>query len=219
YTGYRLEDIPHGAVSKLETAKWRYINAVIYNPILGLIKISFLLTLINLQSPQRWVAISLWTLFAINTMYTIGGTLIALLNCRPIPRFWDRRIPGHCVEAKKYIYATISITIITDLLVTLVPIAILHGLQMPRRSKVIVICFLSLGLLVTAIASYRLANFIRVFSNPDPVRNESPYNVRTPLANIEANLAAIAACGPTIKWVLGLWIPFFDTSSRQPSKK
>jgi hypothetical protein len=121
-------------------------------------------------------------------------------------------VPGYCIDKKKYIYSTIAVTIITDVLVTLMPAWILYGLQMPRRNKAVIICFLSLGLIVAAIACYRLSYFVKVFKLDDPLRKESPYNLRTPLSNIEGNLAAIAACGPTLKWILGRFFPFFDSS-------
>ena len=226
-----MEDIPTGAVNKVEASKasfnglsrslattdvctqWRFINAVLYNPILALIKISFIVTLIKLEPPSIWVKSLLWTLFAVNIMFGIAGTLVALLNCRPIPKFWDRTIPGNCMNTAQYIYGTISVTIITDALVSVVPIFILFSLQMPRKTKALVVSFLSLGLVVTAIASYRLSVFVKVFSMDNPLQNESPYNVRTPLSNIEASLAAIAACGPTLKYILGLVIPVLGNKS------
>ncbi|KAF2272839.1 uncharacterized protein EI97DRAFT_343566, partial [Westerdykella ornata] len=212
YTGYHPEDIPKGAINPLETSKWRYVNAVMYNPILALIKMSFLLTLIKLGHPGRAIRISLWFLFAVNVAFLFAGTLIAMLSCIPIPRFWDKRIPGYCVNTKKYIYSTIAVTITTDVLVTLMPAWILSGLHMSRKQKVMIIAFMSLGLIVAAIASYRLAYFVRIFRLNDPLHQESPYNVRTPLSNIEGNLAAIAACGPTLKWILSRFFPFFGSS-------
>ena len=120
------------------------------------------------------------------------------------------------MNTAQYIFGTISVTIITDALVSIIPAAILIGLHMPRKTKVLIISFLSLGLVVTAIASYRLSVFVRVFSVDDPLQNESPYNVRTPLSNIEASLAAIAACGPTLKYILGLVIPILGSSRTKP---
>lgn len=194
-------------------AKWRFVNAVLHNPILALIKVSFITTLIKLDSPSPWVKGSLWTLFAVNVMFGIAGTLVALLNCRPIPKFWDRTVPGACMNTAQYIYGTISVTMITDALVSIVPVFILFSLQMPRRTKALVISFLSLGLVVTALASYRLSVFVQVFSMDNPLQNESPYNVRTPLSNIEASLAAIAACGPTLKYLMGFIIPALRNDS------
>jgi hypothetical protein len=187
---------------------------VIYNPLLGLIKLSFMITLIKLESPSRAINISLWALFGINVAFLFAGTLAAMLSCIPIPKFWNPKLPGYCIDKKQYIYSTIAVTIITDILVTLMPAWILYGLQMRRKHKVVIICFLSLGLIVAAIASYRLAYFVKVFQLNDPLRTESPYNIRTPLSNIEGNLAAIAACGPTLKWILSRYFPFFDSSQR-----
>jgi hypothetical protein len=189
---------------------------VLYNPILALIKVSFIVTLIKLEAPSVWIKASLWTLFTVNVMFGIAETLVALFNCRPIPRFWDRSIPGSCMNTEQYIYGTISVTIITDALVSIVPVFILFRLQMPRKTKALVISFLSLGLIVTAIASYRLSIFVKVFSMDSPLMNESPYNVRTPLSNIEASLAAIAACGPTLKHILGLVIPISGSQHSRP---
>lgn len=175
------------------------------------------MTLINLQAPSIWIRASLWTLFTVNVMFGIAGTLVALLNCRPIPKFWDRTIPGSCMNTAGYIYGTISVTIITDAMVSIIPVFILFGLQMPRKTKILIVSFLSLGLVVTAIASYRLSVFVRVFNMANPLQNESPYNVRTPLSNIEASLAAVAACGPTLKYLLRLVIPV-SSSSRSKTR-
>ena len=185
---------------------------MLYNPILALIKVSFIVISIKLEAPSIWVRGSLWTLFVINVMFGIAGTLVALLNCRPIPKFWDRTIPGSYMSTAQYIYGTISVTIVTDAMVSVVPVFILFGLQMSRKTKALVISFLSLGLIVTAIASYRLSVFVKVFSIDNPLQNESIYNVRTPLSNIEASLAAIAACGPTLKHISGLVIPVLGSS-------
>jgi hypothetical protein len=177
---------------------------------LAFIKLSFLITLIKLQSANRWIQRSLWTLFAINGTFLIAGFIASITPCIPLERFWDKTVPGTCQNSEQYVISTIIVTIITDALVTVIPAWIIYDLQMPRKEKITVICFMSLGLVVTAVASYRLRYYVVIFSLPD-YHTESPYNVRTPLSNIEGNLAAIAACGATLKWILGRFIPFFDS--------
>ncbi|CAI6338663.1 unnamed protein product [Periconia digitata] len=217
YTGYRLENIPKGAVDKVVTAKLRYINSVIYHPALNLIKISFLVTLIRLESPNKWIRRTLWSFLVITIAFCISITVTAILSCIPVAKFWDKTIPGHCRDSKSYVLAGASTTIITDVLVTIIPTWIVYSLQMPLKSKVMALCFMSLGLFVTAITAYRLDFFVQIFQNPDPVRNENPYNIRTPLSNLEINLSAIATCGPTLKWLLGQCIPFFASQQSRPS--
>jgi hypothetical protein len=80
------------------------------------------------------------------------------------------------MNTAQYIFGPISVTIITDALVSTIPVAILTGLHMPRKTKVQIVSFLSLGLVVTALASYRLSAFVKVFSMDNPLQNESPYN-------------------------------------------
>jgi hypothetical protein len=166
--------------------------------------------LIKLQAQNFWIKASLWKLFAAIVMFGIAGTLVAFLNCRSVPKFWDR------MNTAQYIFGTISVTIITDALVSIIKVVIIVRLHMPRKSKVLIISFLSLGLVVTAIASCRLSVFVKVFSMDNPLQNESPYNVRTPLSNIEASLAAVAACGPTLKYLLGLVVPVLGSSRTKP---
>ena len=82
---------------------------------------------------------------------------------------------------------------------------------MSLKNKIGVVMFLSLLLAVTAIGCYRLHGFIIFFSAP-PFSTENPYHVRNALSNIEANLGVIAACGPTIKWIL---VSYNSTTSMQ----
>jgi hypothetical protein len=121
--------------------------------------------------------------------------------CRPIHKYWHKDALGICANAPQYIHGVIGVTIATDVLVELIPAWILCDLQMSTKNKIGVIAFLSLPLAVTAIGCYRLHMFVVVFSLP-PGSVEDPYNVRNALSNIEANLGVIAACGPTIKWIL-----------------
>ncbi|KAF1940497.1 hypothetical protein EJ02DRAFT_504125 [Clathrospora elynae] len=200
---FAIEDIPKGTISQVDIFYWRYVNNAIYNPILGLVKISFLVTLLQLCSQNRLIVASLWTLVAVNILFIFAATLGSVFMCWPVHKYWNLSEPGTCGNRAQYIFDVIGITIATDVLVTLIPAWILHDLRMSLKKKIGVIVFLSLPLTVTAIGCYRLHTFVVVFSLPT-LSVEDPYNVRNTLSNIESNLAVIAACGPTIKWILVL---------------
>jgi hypothetical protein len=121
--------------------------------------------------------------------------------CQPIHKYWKPEVAGHCATASQYIFGVIGVTIATDVLVALIPAWLLHDVHMPLKVKAEVIVFLSLPLAVTAIGCYRLHRFIIFFSLPNGTMEDS-YNVRNALTSLEANLGVIAACGPTIKWIL-----------------
>ncbi|KAF2255331.1 hypothetical protein BU26DRAFT_383511, partial [Trematosphaeria pertusa] len=206
--GYHYYDIPPGAVDPTEYQKWGFANAVVYNPILGLIKASFVITLLKLRSPNRRINIALWSIFSANALFTIAAPLVCAFQCRPVSKFWDKTQPGTCIDPANYTYGTISVVLITDVAVVAMPTWILHNLRMPFRKKAMYISFLSFGLAVTGIGAYRLYVFVNLFTNRihDP---DASYGVRQGLSNVEVSLASIGACGGTVKWLLGRCIPVF----------
>lgn len=216
--GYHYWDIPKGAVNVTEYKKWGFANSVVYNPILGLIKASFVITLLKLRSPNRRINIALWTIFTINGLFTIAAPLVCAFQCSPVSKFWNPSQPGKCLDGPKYTYGTIGIVLATDLAVVVMPTWILHNLHMPFRRKAMYISFLSFGVAVTAIGGYRLYVFANLFTKKqmDP---DFGYGMSQSLSNLEVSLASIGACGATVKWLLGKFIPFFrDADTPQLSK-
>ncbi|KAF2645834.1 hypothetical protein P280DRAFT_389467 [Massarina eburnea CBS 473.64] len=206
--GYHYWDIPPNTINKVAYQKWGFVNAVIYNPILGLIKASFVITLIKLRSPNRNINIALWSIFVINGLFIIAAPLVCAFQCSPVAKFWDRSIPGTCLDGAKYTYGTIGVVLVTDVAVLAMPTWILHNLQMPLVRKAMYILFMSFGIAVTAIGAFRLYVFVQLYTkenNPD-----TGYGIRQALSNVEISLAAIGACGGTVKWLLGRCIPFFN---------
>jgi hypothetical protein len=150
---------------------------------------------------DRRIIASLWTLIAINVLFILSATIGSLFMCWPIHKSWHPTVAGTCGNRAAYVFGTIGVTIITDVLVALIPVWVLHDLRMPLKNKVFVILFLSLPLAVTAIGCYRLHRFVEVMKLPK-IYAEDPHNVRSTLSNVEANLGVLAACGPTIKSIL-----------------
>ena len=150
---------------------------------------------------NRLIIVSLWALVVVNMLFIIIATLGTIFRCQPIHKHWHPTEPGGCFNTKQYIFGVIGVTIATDVLVALIPAWIIYDLQMSLKNKIGVVIFLSLPLAVTIIGCYRLHGFVVFFSAPS-FSAEDPYHVRNALSNIEANLGVIAACGPTIKWIL-----------------
>ncbi|CAI6341899.1 unnamed protein product [Periconia digitata] len=207
--GYHYYDIPPGAINISLYQKWGFANAVVYNPILGLIKASFLITLLKLRSPNKRITLALRTLFVINACFTIAAPLTCAFQCTPVRKFWNRSMPGRCLDAQAYTYGTISVVLATDVAVLIMPTWILYNIQMPRIRKMLYISFMSFGIAFTGIGAFRLYVFIQLYTakamNPD-----NTYAMRQGLSNVEVSIAAIGACGGTVKWMLGRCIPFFD---------
>ena len=152
----------------------------------------------------------MWVTLIINGCFAIAAPLVCLLQCNPVPRYWDISIPGKCINPGAYIVSTSSIVLATDVLILLMPTWILHDLKMPVGRKLMVIAFLSFGVAVTIVGAVRTSVLVKVFVigqlDPDPT-----YGVNYTLSNIESALAIIGICGPTIKHLLSFCIPMLRT--------
>ncbi|KAH7132378.1 hypothetical protein B0J11DRAFT_612490 [Dendryphion nanum] len=215
--GYHYWDIPPGAINTPLNMKLSYAASILFNPILGLIKASFLITLIKLRSPNPRINFALWAIFAINAGFTLVTPFTTTFICTPINKAWDPSVLGKCLDSERGAYSTIGLTVLTDLMIVAMPTWILYKLQIPLKRKIMVICFLSFGLAVTAIGVYRLWVFW-YFHNGFMKNKDALYSIRQGLSSLEVSLAAIGACGPTIKWILGLFIPFFADEDTRIAK-
>ncbi|USP82525.1 hypothetical protein yc1106_09799 [Curvularia clavata] len=156
---------------------WRYINNIIYNPILGLFKISFLITLLKLCCMDRLILTSLQALIVVKAIFIVGATLESLLMCLPLQKSWNPDLPGTCSDRRSYIFGTIGLTIATDILVAFIPAWVLHDLRMPLKHNIAVILFLPLPIMVTVIGRYRLYKFVEVMSLKQ-ISVENLYSIR-----------------------------------------
>ncbi|KAJ8108142.1 hypothetical protein OPT61_g8376 [Boeremia exigua] len=183
YYGYHFYDIPQYSLDLVVAMKWNYANSVIYNPILALIKASFLLILIKLRSPNEWINRCLWTTLVLNGCFAIAAPLACIFQCKPVSRYWNRNIAGTCMDPAAYIVSTCSIVLATDVLILLVPTWILHDITMPFGRKLMVIAFLSFTAAVTIVGAIRTSVLVRVFvlgqTSSDPT-----YSVNYTLSNI-----------------------------------
>ncbi|KAH7068481.1 hypothetical protein FB567DRAFT_457275 [Paraphoma chrysanthemicola] len=190
----------------LSIRQWNYANSIIYNPILALVKASFLLTLIKLQCQNKWINLCLWGTLAANACFAVGAPLACIFQCNPIARYWDSTIPGKCVDPGAYTVSTSSIVLATDVLILIMPSWMLHDLSIPLGRKLMVIAFLSFGIAVTIVGAYRTSVLVKVFVVQEVVPDPT-YGVGYTLSNIESGLAIIGTCGPTIKHLLGFCFP------------
>jgi hypothetical protein len=70
-------------------------------------------------------------------VYSILGSFNFLFNCRPIAKNWDITITdGKCIDFTKILLTHGSLTILTDIAMLLLPIALVRKLKLPIKQKV-----------------------------------------------------------------------------------
>ncbi|KAL0935744.1 uncharacterized protein CTRU02_210335 [Colletotrichum truncatum] len=95
--------------------------------------------------------IDVWIIYTVMFCTVCTGVVfffVTLLQCLPIPFFWDKSIKGHCVEmdviiALTYLYSAFSV--ICDFTFAILPIILIWKLKMDRKTKVALVPIMAMA--------------------------------------------------------------------------
>ncbi|KAK2685566.1 hypothetical protein QWA68_015856 [Fusarium oxysporum] len=88
--------------------------------------------------------------------YYVSGLFIKIFICWPISAYWKGEI-DKCLNQSAIIFADAIISVISDLVILLLPTPLTWSLQLSRRKRLRVIGILCAGDVATAFSIYRLA--------------------------------------------------------------
>ncbi|KAF1969013.1 hypothetical protein BU23DRAFT_654024 [Bimuria novae-zelandiae CBS 107.79] len=205
--GYHDEDVNPMLIDWVRAFKLQYALCAEYNPVVAVVKMSFLWSLQKLRSPNKRIQRSLWAIQIINGIYMIISTIVALVPCLPLRKKWHPEIPGTCMDGASYVVGVVSIMLFTDVLVLLMPSWIIWDFQMPLKRKVVTISFLSFGFILIGVGVARLVWLRNAF-----LGKAKSYSVETAYSAIESSIAIVGACGPTINYILSFCVPSLKTA-------
>jgi hypothetical protein len=217
HIGYHIWDVPEPSIEdQVYASKLSMAQQLLYNPILCLVKASIMLFLMRLGDQRRVIRYSLTAFFVFNIGHMIAVFFGVLTQCLPIHMYWDHPytdqiIDGKLVnpnltsiDAEAFSMSTTSIAILTDILILIIPIAMVWPLRLNWRKKLAIGCVLSLGWIVVVIALIRLKSFYDLFNvvNPDPT-----YALGVTISVVEVNVAITLSCGPAINSMITRFAP------------
>lgn len=104
---------------------------------------------------HRKTRIGLYVFIGMIVAYYGSGIFIKIFICRPIPTYW-RGPRDDCLDESAIIMADSIISVISDLVILLVPTPLAWSLQLPMRKRLRVIGILCAGGVATAFSVYRL---------------------------------------------------------------
>jgi len=142
---------------KVLAGKYNIANQLLYNPILSIVKTSVIIFLWRLGDKRRIIRLALSAFFAFNICLMIAIFVADLFQCTPIRYAWasakmdtyaDGKVVkegGICIQQVNFFLISAGLSVLTDILIMLIPPAMLYHLQMPTRQKVAVWGVLSLG--------------------------------------------------------------------------
>ncbi|KAF2963213.1 hypothetical protein GQX73_g10355 [Xylaria multiplex] len=206
YWGWREVDVPEFDPSP--GLWWFYLAQIFYNPVLALVKASVLLFLLRLGGHKRRVRYFIYGLLTFNGLQAVAVFFVAIFQCLPVEANWDSAVKATATCVKPVFHVIISsITLVTDLLVLIIPFWIFLGLKLPLAARIAIIGAFLTGLAVTIIGAVRLANVYKLFFvAPDP--NSDPYyDIGLTLNALEINLAIVSGSIPGLRPIFRKWFP------------
>jgi len=146
YLGVHAWQVPTALYDPKISLILNYIVVMLYNPELALVKSSVLFFLLRLGGFQRWFRLTIQILNWSNIALMVSVLFASVFTCVPVQKYWNRSTPGQCNnEALQYL-VTSGLTVLTDILVLVIPIKIVVQLQVPNKVKIVLCCLLCSGI-------------------------------------------------------------------------
>ncbi|KAB8199089.1 hypothetical protein BDV34DRAFT_233384 [Aspergillus parasiticus] len=174
--------------------KFCYIATVFYCPMSLFVKYALLSILIRIFAPYRGRIMFIYVLLGCLTIYYIIAEIVKIRMCDPVPAYWTGE-PANCLDQQAALIADSVISVVTDLMILILPLPLTWSLQMSRSKKLRVIGMLSAGGLATAFSIYRLILVLRDGSTPNTT---VMFTCVILSGNAEGGVGIICACLPTM---------------------
>jgi hypothetical protein len=123
----------------------------LYNPILALVKASIVFFLWRLEDRRKVIRWSLITFFILNLGLAIATFVADLCQCTPVSYYWNRFVTdaynaegevtekaGTCIQQVGFFLITAGLSVLTDVLIMIIPAAMVWKLKMNRSKKIAV---------------------------------------------------------------------------------
>lgn len=141
--------------------KFCYIATVLYCPMALFVKIALLSIIIRIFAPYRTKITFIYVLLGCLCIYYLIAEIIKIRMCDPIPSYWEGTPGRHCFDQSAALLADSIISVVSDLIILILPLPLTWSLRMSRNKKLRVIGILSAGGLATAFSIYRLILVLR----------------------------------------------------------
>ncbi|KAF7616265.1 integral membrane protein [Aspergillus flavus] len=172
-----------------------YGTMIVYGPAAYLTKLCLLWIMTRVFHPFRKAVILIYIFLGLMLAYYIPALIVKICICNPISKFWAPTTPGSCLNQSKITLADAVISVVSDLIILIIPVAIVSTLHLPTRKKVRVIALLSAGGLACASSIARLVLIVSTAKSQDITMSFMRINM---LGNAEISLGIICACLPAL---------------------
>ncbi|KAJ5949045.1 hypothetical protein N7454_000629 [Penicillium verhagenii] len=158
--GYNIDDVSDA--DQIQFKKFCYIATILYCPMALFVKIALLSILTRIFKPYRGKVWFIYGFLGCLCTYYAVALIVKIRMCAPIPKYWfGDAVDGSCLDQTAALIADSVISVVSDIIILVLPLPLTWSLQMSRNRKLRVIGLLGAGGLATAFSLYRLVLVLR----------------------------------------------------------
>lgn len=150
-----------------QVLKWLYASSIIYIPCAFAIKTTLPLLIARVFAVRRKIARAIHIfIFGIAFAY-LPMQICKIFICQPINAYWRYNVEGKCLRQRKLFLADLTIAILTDLAILIIPIPLTWSLKMPWKRKFKIVMLLTCGGFATGTTIFRLYRVVEFQNSTD----------------------------------------------------
>ncbi|UNI22760.1 hypothetical protein JDV02_008621 [Purpureocillium takamizusanense] len=197
--GIHADKVEPGSIVMM--AKWLVVAEVLYAWNLGWTKTALLLMYYRIFHLPYFKRMA-WIVGAFVWAWVLCITFLFIFICVPVQKLWYQDIPGHCINQVGTWIANAASTILTDLIILLMPLPQIWSLQLRKTEKIGLTLAFCLGFFVVFASAYR-TSVLFTYTNTDPTYTLAPTVGWTA---IEMSAGIVSACLPTLLPIVLLFL-------------
>jgi len=207
-----LRTRPHTGMTS-DTFQTLWISQVMYATSLTLVKLSIMSCYYRIFPSQTLRRTLIGLSIPINCVWLVN-IFATLFECTPVRAAWDFSIENRkCIDIGSVYYFSTAFSILTDLLLCILPLPLFWNLKLPKREKYIVSVLFMLGFFAAVASSIRISALHNV-QNIDATYQTIP---ALHWSVVEVGIGIICACVPTLKPLFRTLLHVRTTSAKSPA--
>jgi hypothetical protein len=180
--GLHQWDVPEDLVPNYSQTV--YATMVNYGPTVFAIKAAILLFLASVFAPYKTYVKWIYAFLIVMGIYYVVMLFLKMFICRPISMFWGATTDGQCFNQRVLILVDNIISLLSDIVVLLLPCPLTKKLQVGLMAKLKIVAIFGVGGIACIFSLVRLVFIIQNGESQDQT-----------YVFLQINLTGIAECG------------------------
>ncbi|KAH7313761.1 hypothetical protein B0I35DRAFT_435798 [Stachybotrys elegans] len=178
---------------------WLYIITIVYGPAAYFTKATLLLLTARIFSLKRQVSLLTYTFAVFVFISLLPIQICKIIICSPVKAYWLPDVNGRCLNQAALFIVDISVAVVTDLVILLLPIPLIWSAGLGLKKNVKVAVLLSIGGIAVGVTIWRLVLAVAYLDDIDLTWGFAPLAYTTVL---EVSIGFICSCFPAINILL-----------------